>query len=217
MTINSRIHALTSISLTVILLLSLCVLSNSKGNYYLLPLRMAMAAQEGPVSEIMKENTTELSGFMYYKDANLGISLKYPSDWIPSTSGLVDYTDLIAFYPPLENLSDTFPPRFKLSVVTYSQNISLSEYTNFVSMILNQSQHVEVRNSSEYSISGFPSHRVIITEKPFQNGTLLMNNMNIWTTVGNRVYLMTYDGEETKFNKHMPEVEKILESIRITK
>ena len=196
MTINSRIHAMTSISLTVILLLSLCVLSNSKGNYYLLPFRMAMAAQEAPVSEIMKENTTELSGFMYYKDANLGISLQYPSDWMPSTSGLVDYTDLIAFYPPLENLTDTFPPRLKLSVVTYSQNISLSEYTNFVSMILNQSQRVEVRNSSEYSISGFPSHRVIITEKPFQNGYLLMNNMNIWTTVGNRVYLMTFDGEE---------------------
>lgn len=215
MAINLRIQAISYIFLTVVSLLSISIQFNVRDDYYLLPFKFAAATKEGTTSVPANETTGVVSDFLSYKNPNLGITLMYPADWISSTSGLVDYTDLIAFYAPLENLTDTFPPRLKLSVVTYNRNISLSEYTNFVSMILNQSKSFDIKNSSEYAISGYPSHKVIIAEKPLQNGTLLINNMNIWTIVGNRVYLVTYDGEEAKFNRYMPEVEKILKSIHI--
>jgi hypothetical protein len=215
MAINLRIQAISFIFLTFVIVLSSSIQFNVKDDYYLLPFKVVEATKELPISASTNDTTGDVSGFMSYNNPNLGITLMYPKDWLSSTSGLVDYTDLIAFYAPLENLTDTFPPRLKLSVVTYSQNTSLSDYTKFVLMILNQSKSFEIRNSSEYTISGHPSYKVIIAQKPLQNGTLLINNMNIWTSVGNRIYLITYDGEQAKFNKYMPEVEKMLKSIHI--
>lgn len=100
--------------------------------------------------------TTEPQVFLTYENPTYGILMQYPSDWTASTSGLGDYTDLIAFYSPLQNLSDSFPARLKISVVSYSQDVSLQEYTNFVWTVLNQSEQqvVDVRSSSEVTFAG---------------------------------------------------------------
>jgi hypothetical protein len=44
---------------------------------------------------------------------------------------------------------------------------------------------------------------------------LIFNQMNTWTTIGNKVYLLSYEGEESAFNRHLPEVNQILESLSI--
>jgi hypothetical protein len=142
--------------------------------------------------------------------------MQYPPDWIASTSGLLDYIDLIAFYSPLQNLSNSFPARLTISVITYSQNISLPEYTDFVSTILNQSEQLDIRSSSEVTVAGNPGYRVVLAGQPFQNSTLLLHQMNTWTTIGNRVYILTYEGEESIFNRHLPEMSQMLESLVIT-
>ena len=161
--------------------------------------------------------TTESTDFLAYQNPIYGIFMQYPSDWIASTSGLADYTDLIAFYSPLQNLSDSFPARLTISVIIYSQNISLPEYTDFVWTMLNQSEQVvDVRSSSEVTVAGYPAHRVVLAVQPFQNSTLLLHQMNTWTTIGNKVYLLTYEGEESMFNQHLPEVSQMLETLVIT-
>lgn len=154
--------------------------------------------------------------FLVYDNPTYGIFMQYPSNWIASTSGLADYTDLIAFYSPLQNLSDSFPARMTISVVPYSQNISLPEYTNFVMTTLNQSEQVDVRNSSQVTVAGYPGHRAVLATQPFQNSTLVLDQMNIWTTIGNKVYIVTYEGEESTFNHHLPEATRMLESLVIT-
>lgn len=155
--------------------------------------------------------------FLPYDNPTYGIFIQYPSNWIASTSGLVDYTDLIAFYSPLQNLSDSFPARLTISVVIYGQNISLPEYTDFVWTTLNQSGQVNVTSSSEVTVGGYPGHRVVLTSQPLlQNNTLLFHQMTTWTTIGNKVYLLTYEGEESTFNQHLPEVSQMLESLVIT-
>jgi photosystem II reaction center protein PsbP len=154
--------------------------------------------------------------FLTYENPTYGISMQYPPGWIASTSGLLDYTDLIAFYSPLQNLSDSFPARLTISVITYSQNISLPEYTDFVSTILNQSDQLDIRSSSEVTVAGHPGYRVVLAGQPFQNSTLILHQMNTWTTIGNRAYILTYEGEESIFNRHLPEMSQMLESLVIT-
>jgi hypothetical protein len=154
--------------------------------------------------------------FLPYISPIHGILIWYPSDWKPSTSGLADYTDLIAFYSPLQNLSDSFPARLTISVIVYSQNVTLPEYTNLVWTMLNQSEQVDVRSSSEVTVAGYPGHRVVLAAQPFQNSSLILHQMNTWTTIGNKVYLLRYEGEESTFNQHLPEVSQMLESLRIT-
>jgi hypothetical protein len=160
--------------------------------------------------------TTEPQAFLTYENPTYGILMQYPSNWTASTSALADYTDLIAFYSPLQNVSDSFPARLAISVITYGQNISLAEYTDSVLMILNQSEQFDVKSSSEVTVAGYPGYRVVLANQPpLQNSTLIFNQMNTWTTIGNKVYLLTYEGEESVFNRHLPEVSQMLESLII--
>lgn len=110
--------------------------------------------------------------FPKYSVKRTGLVIQYPSDWIASTNGLADYTDLSAFYSPLQNISELFPARLKISVVPYSQNVSLPEYTNFVKTILNQSEQVDVRSSSEVTVADYPGYRVVLAERPFRNSSV---------------------------------------------
>ena len=155
------------------------------------------------------------SAFLPYVNPIHRIFMQYPSNWIASTSGLADYTELIAFYSPIQNVSDFFPARLTISVINFAQNISLPEYTDSVQTILNQSDQVDVTSSSEVTLAGYPGHRVVVAIQPFQNSTSLFHQMSTWTTVGNKVYLLTYEGEESTFNRHLPEVSQMLESLRL--
>jgi hypothetical protein len=113
-------------------------------------------------------------------------------------------------------LSDTFPARLTIALVIYGQNVPLPEYTNFVLTRLNQSEQVDVRGSSEVTVAGYPGHRVVLAAQPFQNGSLIIHQMNTWTTIGNKVYLLRYEGEESTFNQYLPEVSRMLETLAIT-
>jgi len=156
------------------------------------------------------------TGFLTYENPTHGIFMEYPSNWLDSTSGLTDYTNLVAFYSPLQNLSDTLPARLIISVINYGQNIPLPEYTDSVLTAVNQSQQVDVRNSSDVTIAGYPGHRLVFAVQPFQNSTFILDQMNTWTTIGDKVYMLRYEGEESKFNQHLPEVSQMLESLEIT-
>jgi hypothetical protein len=100
-------------------------------------------------------------------------------------------------------------------VTSYSQNVSLPEYTDSVLARLNQSDQVDVRSSSEVTVAGYPGHRVVLDAQPFQNSTLLFHQMNTWTTIGSKVYRLTYQGEESTFNQYLPEFSQMLESLRL--
>jgi hypothetical protein len=187
----------------VIALLFLPLTASTNNNIPLLRSQSVFAQQQEGIA------------FLPYQNPLNDIFMQYPSNWIASTSGLADYTDLIAFYSPLQNLSDSFPARLTISVRIYNQNISLPEYTDSVWTMLNQSEQVDVRSSSEVTIAGYPGHRVVLASQPFQNSTLISHQMNTWTTIGNKVYLLTYVGEESTFNQHLPEVSQMLETLRI--
>jgi len=208
-----------------LLFLPLTVSTNDNNNNTLIQSKSAFAqVQEEDASGTTNATTmtnettttTEPIDFLSYNNPAHGIFIQYPSDWTASTSGLEDYTDLIAFYSPLQNTSDPFPARLAISVITYSQNISLPEYTDFLLTPLNQSEQIDVTSSSEVTVAGYPGHRVVVVNsQPFQNSTLIFNRMITWTTIGNKVYLLSYEGEESAFNRHLPEVNQILESLSI--
>jgi hypothetical protein len=143
--------------------------------------------------------------------------MQYPSNWTASISGLRDYTELIAFYSPLENLTQPLGTRLSISLVKYAQNVSLPEYTDFVLAGLQNQTQVEVKNSSDITVAGYPAHRLVLAgATPLQNNLFTLYQMNTWITIGNKVYIVTYEGEESTFNRHLPEVTHMLESLAIT-
>ena len=201
--VRGRSTIIIAADASVIALLFLPLTASINSNNALLQSQSVFAQQQEGIA------------FLPYQNPLNDIFMQYPSNWIASTSGLADYTDLVAFYSPLQNLSDTFPARLTIALVNYGQNISLPEYTNLVLTRLNQSEQVDVRSSSEVTIAGYPGHRVVLAIQPFQNSTLIFHQMNTWTTIGNKVYQLRYEGEESTFNQHLPEVSQMLKTLRI--
>jgi hypothetical protein len=203
------INVLSNVRMTTVIIataavIGLLLLSSYNANNALLQSPSVFAQQQNETA------------FLTYENPSWGIFMQYPSNWTASTSGLPDYTDVIAFYSPPQNVSDLFPARLKISVIQYSQNISLPDYKNFTLSILNQSRQFTLINSSDMTVAGHPGYRIVLTNKPFPNDTLILHSMNIATAVENKIYQITYDGQELAFNKHLPEVGRMLESMVIS-
>jgi PsbP len=176
--------------------------------------RFSNQSADLPLQPILSPYENSTNGIKTYENPEWGISMQYPSNWRATTSGLTDYIDLIAFYSPPQNITDLSAARLKISVIDYTQNISLPEYKNFALTLLNQSRQFRLVDSSEAVIGGHPSYIVQIAYKP-ENGPITLNSLNIWTSVGNKLYLVTYDGEESEFNRYRSEVSTMLETLRI--
>src|SRR5215208_2405876 len=70
--------------------------------------------------------------FLEYKNLEEGIKIQYPSNWKASETGLQDYTNIVTFYSPLENMSDTFPESVEISIIPFANNITIGDYNNRV-------------------------------------------------------------------------------------
>ena len=159
-------------------------------------------------------NTTTISGFLIYENPHLGIKMQYPSNWTMSASALQSYNDVIAFYSPLQNLSDVLPAQLVLSVIRYSQNISLDEYTNRTISALNQSQNFIVNESNPFTLAKNPAHQIIFSaispSAPFN-----FNIMQVWTIIGDKLYILSYNAEASKFSRNLPIIQQMLQSLEI--
>ena len=165
-------------------------------------------------SSSISNNTTTASDFLTYENLLLGIKMQYPSNWTVSSSALRDYSDVVAFYSPLQNLSDALPAQLVLSMVRYSQNISLDEYTNLSLSALNQSQQFIVNESNPFTLANNPAHRIIFSAiSPTEQ--VNFNVMQIWTSIGNKLFILSYNAEAPKFSKNLPIIEQMLQSVEI--
>jgi hypothetical protein len=211
----------------VIALLFFPLVASTTNSNTLLQFKQALAqvreeAEQGTInnSTTITNDTTstpQQQAFLPYENPAAGVFMQYPSNWTASISGLRDYTELIAFYSPLENLSQPLGTRLSVSLVKYAENVSLPEYTDFVLAGLQNQTQVEVKNSSDITVAGYPAHRLVLAgTTPLQNNLFTLYQMNTWITIGNKVYIVTYEGEESTFNRHLPEVTHMLESLAIT-
>jgi hypothetical protein len=159
-------------------------------------------------------NITTTSDFLTYENLLLGIKMQYPSNWTVSSSALRDYNDVVAFYSPLQNLSDALPAQLVLSMVRYSQNISLDEYTNLSLSALNQSQQLIVNESNPFTLANNPAHKIIFSAIS-PTDQVNFNVMQIWTSIGDKLYILSYNAEASKFSKNLPTIEQMLQSVEI--
>jgi hypothetical protein len=173
--------------------------------------QQTMSQKEFPSSI---SNTTTTSDFLTYENLLLGIKMQYPSNWTVSSSALRDYNDVVAFYSPLQNLSDTLPAQLVLSMVRYSQNISLDEYTNLSLSALNRSQQFIVNESNPFTLANNPAYKIIFSAIS-PTDQVNFNVMQIWTSIGDKLYILSYNAEASKFSKNLPTIEQMLQSVEI--
>lgn len=150
-----------------------------------------------------------------YRNPQYGIFLLFPSNWTFSTSGLPEYTQVAAFYAPLQNVSDPVPARFTITVMSYQQNVSLKEFTNTTLSSLNETQQIKISSSNPTTLAGQPGYQVVFSTLPNIGNPISFEIMHSWTAIGNKVYVFQYSAESSKFDTYLPTVTQILKSLRI--
>jgi serine/threonine-protein kinase len=168
---------------------------------------------------IMQTATAQVSGqadMLTYTNPTQGIEMQYPKDWTASSNGIPSYNGIIGFYSPLQNLSDVLPAQLMLSLSTYSQAVSLDEYTKTTIEALEQ-QNIKVDESSASTLAGKPAQRITFSPPNPQNPNIPLNFkvMQIWTVIDNKVYLLSFNADTSRFSNHMPTVQKMLDSLKI--
>jgi len=162
-------------------------------------------------SNVTNSSTSEI----VYKNPQHGISMLFPSNWTFSTSGLPQYTQVAAFYAPLQNLSDLIPARFTITVMSYQQNVSLKEFTNMTLSSLNETNQVKILSSNPTTLAGQPGYQVVFSTLPNMGSPVSFKIMHSWTAINNKIYVFEYGVESSKFNTYLPTVKQILDSLKI--
>lgn len=167
-----------------------------------------------PKSAIAQSSTS--SSLLSYENPTYGITIQYPSNWMASTNQLPTYNSIIGFYSPLESLSDVLPVEFALSITTYTNNISLDEYTKITRTALEQ-QGMEISESSATTLAGNPAHKITFSpgDQIAQNSPVEFKFMQIFTIIGNKVYSLSYNAEASKFSTHLNTIQQMLDSVKI--
>lgn len=155
------------------------------------------------------------SNSLNFESPTHGVSMSYPSNWTLSTSGLPEYTQIVAFYSPLSNISDTIPARLSISVFSYENNISLIDFTNMTLSSLNGSQQFGIISSEPITIDSKPGYQVILSTLPSMQNPIPFGLMNTWTVLGNHLYLLSYSTDSSEFSRYLPLVEKMISSFKI--
>ena len=155
-----------------------------------------------------------------YENPGFGLSIQYPSSWagiqLRADPFSQTNTSIVAiFEAPRENLSDSYRENLILSVQgPLEDTISLDEYTqNSLNGFRSMSDRISILESSPSTLSGLPAHEITYTSG-LQNLTL--KKMQIFTIINdNTAYVVTFGTEESQFNKYMPVIMKMVNSLRI--
>jgi hypothetical protein len=161
------------------------------------------------------------TAFLTYNNSDVGIKIEYPNNWRVSTPGFEDYSQIVSFFSPLENLTDVFPARVIISQQSYVQNVTLGAYTNIT---LNQSQAlgVNITESKPTKLSGQDAHQLVTTlgaggnEFTATTPAPISKVMQVWTVQDNKVYILYYIADEPKYSAYLPIIQKMIDSFVIS-
>jgi eukaryotic-like serine/threonine-protein kinase len=206
---EKMIVRLLSVYSSIFFLLIVCIL------FTIIHEQHAMA-QKTTISS--SSNATKLptaSNFLTYQNPTYGIKIQYPSDWTASQTGLRDYTNIIAFYSPLQNLT-AIPEQLLLSMTHYSQSVTLNDYSELVNATLKQ-PGIQIVEAKQITLtSGNPAHSVVFIPPP-SNVPFKPEIMLVWTVKGNNIYTLSFNGDAAKYSLYLPIIQKMISSFEITK
>ena len=161
-------------------------------------------------------NNTNTNGSSYltYEDNADGISLMYPSNWqkIEYPSQAMNYGQghriIVNFLAPLDP-SD----QWRSSI-----NVQVSNRSDLKNIVPQNA------NITAINLAGHPAFKseYTSTERMFLNRDLTNSNliklkvMQVWTTIRDNTYVLTFNSEPSKYQQYLPVIQKILSSFKIS-
>jgi hypothetical protein len=188
------------------------ITTNNSINYF-----QSNSNSSANISDVQQQATdngsnTNGSSYLTYQDRTDGISLIYPSNWqkIEYPSGAMNYGEghriIASFLAPLDP-SDQW--RGSLNV----QISNLSDLKNIVpqngsTTTINLAGH----NGSKVEYTS--TERMYLNRDLTNSSSIKLKIMQVWTTIGDNTYVLTYNAEASKYQQYLPIIEKMVSSFK---
>jgi hypothetical protein len=166
------------------------------------------------IQQQITDNASNTNGSFYltYQDRTDGISLIYPSNWqkIEYPSGAMNYGEghriIASFLAPLDP-SDQW--RGSLNV----QISNLSDLKNIIPQNGNTTTiNVAGHNGSKVEYTN--TERMYLNRDLTNSSSIKLKIMQVWTTIGENTYVLTYNAEASKYQQYLPIIEKMVSSFK---
>jgi len=151
--------------------------------------------------------------FAKYENPSFGLSISYPEAWSKVESP--GPGAIVAFVVPKEDELAVFNANVNITYV----EVKSKKYNNdqIAQMTLQQvgalfDNHITMEFSGPALVAGRTGYKIIFKGRNVANP---LQYMNAWAIVGERVYVVTYAATELEFKTHLPEVNRMLSSLKI--
>lgn len=167
-----------------------------------------------------ENSIVDTNEFLTYENDTFGIRLKYPPDWDYygniETGGFID---IATFQAPFEGRTDLSSPILIASIDTLpaDRNISLADYAEGIisSNKLSDPTYNVLESSTDGSgvtLLGKPAYRILAT---YMLDNITYTTTEIGTFVDGKVYVLTYDADETEFYENQPIAQEMINSFEV--
>jgi hypothetical protein len=154
------------------------------------------------------------SSFLIYENPTERISMMYPSNWqkIEYPPGAMSYGvghRIVAnFLAPLDS-SDNW--RGSLTIQISSQ----SDVKNIIPQNTTAT-NINLGDHRAFKLEYASNERMYLNRNLTIFNTINLKIMQVWTTIGNNTYLLTYSEEASKYAQYLPVIQKMLSSFKIS-
>jgi serine/threonine-protein kinase len=165
---------------------------------------------------VLGQQTTTVTNFLPYENSTYGIKLQYPSSWDKQENGTRQdtETDLVTFYPPSTNSNASLD--MSIDDISDEKGTALAQYaSNGISDLKQSLKNFKLVGSSTNSVlAGLPAYNSTYT---YVDGNVVLKDMEIGAIKGNNVYIVTYEAGLNEYNKYLPVIQKVIDSLQIAK
>jgi hypothetical protein len=151
---------------------------------------------------------------LIYENPTERISMMYPSNWqkIEYPPGAMSYGvghRIVAnFLAPLDS-SDNW--RGSLTIQISSQ----SDVKNIIPQNTTAT-NINLGDHRAFKLEYASNERMYLNRNLTNFNTINLKIMQVWTTIGNNTYLLTYSDEASKYAQYLPVIQKMLSSFKIS-
>ena len=156
-------------------------------------------------------HTPPLAGnLVTFEDRDLGLMIKYPSNWERSKIG----QDQITFIAPRESDSSSFPAGLGIK----SHNISSADSTldsiakEIVTDLEGDTQDFTLLSSGKSKLNSFDAHEISFSAT--DDNDAKRTAMQIVVKPENLVYVITYKAYPEKYESYLPIIQSMLDSLK---
>jgi hypothetical protein len=173
-----------------------------------------------PVHQATAESASD-SNLQRYENANYGFQIMYPSNWekLEFSEGIEEggRNIVVRFLSPAEGVSDSFR---EYVIIEADKNIQsnkmpLDKYVgSHINSLRTSLQGFDVNELNITSFAHNPEEKVVYSYRDSVIGTA--KTMEVWIRNPNKLYLISFNTDATKYFHYLPLIEKMLSSFKIT-